>query len=46
MDFSYTIQDHAGTIVALADHLALSSLNLFGHSMGGRSGDRRIDAAR
>ncbi|MBJ9750136.1 alpha/beta fold hydrolase [Burkholderia cepacia] len=35
VDFSYTIQEHAGTIAALADHLALSSLNLFGHSMGG-----------
>jgi pimeloyl-ACP methyl ester carboxylesterase len=34
-DFSYTIQDHAKTIVALVDHLALPSLNLFGHSMGG-----------
>ncbi|HIH2747876.1 TPA: alpha/beta fold hydrolase [Burkholderia lata] len=33
--FSYSMQDHAKTIVALADHLGLSSLNLFGHSMGG-----------
>lgn len=34
-DFAYTVEGHAQTIVALADHLSLSSLNLFGHSMGG-----------
>ncbi|MCX4160178.1 MULTISPECIES: alpha/beta fold hydrolase [Paraburkholderia] len=34
-DFAYTVEDHAQTIVALADHLSLSALNLFGHSMGG-----------
>ena len=34
-DFAYTVENHAETIVALADHLSLSSLNLFGYSMGG-----------
>src|SRR5580698_1808203 len=34
-DFAYTVEDHAQTVVALADHLSLSALNLFGHSMGG-----------
>lgn len=35
MNFAYTVEDHAQTIVALTDHLSLSALNLFGHSMGG-----------
>lgn len=34
-EFAYTIEDHARTVAALADALSLSSLNLFGHSMGG-----------
>ncbi|TDA48607.1 alpha/beta fold hydrolase [Burkholderia pyrrocinia] len=34
-DFAYTVEDHAQTIATLADGLSLSSLNLFGHSMGG-----------
>ncbi|KFG98344.1 alpha/beta hydrolase [Burkholderia paludis] len=34
-DFSYTVQEHASTLAALADHLALPSLDLFGHSIGG-----------
>ncbi|WP_431823966.1 alpha/beta fold hydrolase [Burkholderia sp. F1] len=34
-DFSYTVEDHAKTIAALADHLSFPELNLFGHSMGG-----------
>ncbi|PCE30113.1 alpha/beta fold hydrolase [Burkholderia ubonensis] len=34
-DFSYTVEDHAKAIAALADHLSFPELNLFGHSMGG-----------
>ena len=34
-DFAYTVEAHAGTIVALLDGLALSSYALVGHSMGG-----------
>ena len=33
--FGYTVEDHARTVVALAQHLSFASLDLFGHSMGG-----------
>lgn len=33
--FGYTIDDHAGCIVALVDALELPQVDLFGHSMGG-----------
>ncbi len=33
--FGYAVEDHARTVVALIGHLALESLDLFGHSMGG-----------
>lgn len=33
--FGYAIADHADTVVALAEALALPELDLFGHSMGG-----------
>ena len=33
--FGYTVGDHARTVAALIDHLALEALDLFGHSMGG-----------
>ncbi|POR45487.1 alpha/beta fold hydrolase [Bosea psychrotolerans] len=33
--FGYTIEDHARSIVALAEHARLTELDLFGHSMGG-----------
>lgn len=33
--FGYTIDDHARSIVALVDALALPEVDLFGHSMGG-----------
>jgi pimeloyl-ACP methyl ester carboxylesterase len=35
VEFGYTVADHARTVVALVDHLALAALDLFGHSMGG-----------
>ena len=34
-DFGYTVDDHARTVVALARHLSLDALDLFGHSLGG-----------
>lgn len=34
-DFAYTIDAQARTIVTLVHHLALGSIDLFGHSMGG-----------
>lgn len=34
-DFAYTIEAQARTIVALVEHLAPASVDLFGHSMGG-----------
>lgn len=33
--FGYTIQDHAGSVVALIEALGLTAVELFGHSMGG-----------
>lgn len=33
--FGYTIQDHAGSVVALIEALGLARIVLFGHSMGG-----------
>lgn len=33
--FGYTIDDHARSVVALVDALALPQVDLFGHSMGG-----------
>jgi pimeloyl-ACP methyl ester carboxylesterase len=33
--FSYSLEDHAGTIILLLDHLGLNSCALIGHSMGG-----------
>jgi pimeloyl-ACP methyl ester carboxylesterase len=33
--FSYTLEDHAKTVAELLDHLSLSKVVLFGHSMGG-----------
>jgi pimeloyl-ACP methyl ester carboxylesterase len=35
LDFGYTNEDHARTIVALIDDLGLSQCGLVGHSMGG-----------
>jgi pimeloyl-ACP methyl ester carboxylesterase len=35
LDFAYTREAHAGTIVALIDALALTQCGLVGHSMGG-----------
>jgi len=34
-DFGYTVEDHARTLIGLMDRLALSSVDLVGHSMGG-----------
>jgi pimeloyl-ACP methyl ester carboxylesterase len=34
-DFSYSIADHAHSVMELADALALGAFDLFGHSMGG-----------
>ncbi len=34
-DFSYSIAEHAASLAALVDHLQLSRLVVFGHSMGG-----------
>lgn len=34
-DFSYTIEDHAETLVELIEGLSLPSVDLIGHSMGG-----------
>ncbi len=34
-DFSYSIEDHAASIVALLDELRLRGVTLIGHSMGG-----------
>jgi len=36
--FGYTLEDHARTIVALIDDLALSECGVIGHSMGGGVG--------
>ncbi len=33
--FAYTIETHAGAVAGLADHLGLTELDIFGHSMGG-----------
>lgn len=33
--FSYSVEDHAGTVVELLDHLRLDACVLIGHSMGG-----------
>lgn len=33
--FGYRVEDHAGTVTALADALGLERLDLYGHSMGG-----------
>ncbi|WP_038359468.1 alpha/beta hydrolase [Bosea sp. UNC402CLCol] len=33
--FGYTVEEHARSIVALTQHLRLTELDLFGHSMGG-----------
>lgn len=33
--FGYTIEDHARSVVALAEALGLAEFDLFGHSMGG-----------
>jgi pimeloyl-ACP methyl ester carboxylesterase len=35
INFSYTIADHARTVVGFLDALELEQVNLFGHSMGG-----------
>ena len=37
-DFGYTLEDHARTIAALIDHLALTECVVIGHSMGGGVG--------
>lgn len=34
-EFGYTLEDHAGTVVQLLDHLGLERCVVFGHSMGG-----------
>lgn len=34
-DFGYSLEDHAGTVAQLLDHLGLSGCAVFGHSMGG-----------
>ncbi|HNX96401.1 MAG TPA: alpha/beta fold hydrolase [Candidatus Aminicenantes bacterium] len=34
-DFGYTVEDHADTLTALIDGLALPRIDLLGHSMGG-----------
>lgn len=34
-DFGYTLEDHAGTVTRLLDHLSLTDCAVFGHSMGG-----------
>lgn len=34
-EFGYTIENHARSVVALTEALGLTSLDLFGHSMGG-----------
>ena len=34
-DFGYTLEDHAGTVRQLLDHLSLKGCAVFGHSMGG-----------
>lgn len=33
--FGYRVEDHAGTVAALADALGLDRFDLYGHSMGG-----------
>jgi pimeloyl-ACP methyl ester carboxylesterase len=35
VEFGYAVADHARTVAALVDHLALDAFDLFGHSMGG-----------
>ena len=35
LDFAYTVDAHAGTLRALLDALALESVDVYGHSMGG-----------
>jgi pimeloyl-ACP methyl ester carboxylesterase len=45
-DFGYTLADHAGTIVALIDALALDNCGIVGHSMGGGVGVHVATAAR
>ncbi|WP_456385808.1 alpha/beta fold hydrolase [Profundibacter sp.] len=35
VEFSYTMQDQAQTIIALIRHLEFESVDIFGHSMGG-----------
>ena len=35
LDFAYTIEAHAGTIVALIDALGITECGIVGHSMGG-----------
>jgi pimeloyl-ACP methyl ester carboxylesterase len=34
-DFGYALEDHAGTVWQLLDHLSLKGCAVFGHSMGG-----------
>ena len=34
-DFGYTIEEHADTVAALLEHLALVDVHVIGHSMGG-----------
>ena len=36
LDFPYTVEDHARTIVALIDALGIADCGLVGHSMGGQ----------
>jgi pimeloyl-ACP methyl ester carboxylesterase len=35
LDFGYTVADHAGVLLDFLDGLALDSVDVFGHSMGG-----------
>ncbi len=34
-DFGYTLEDHAGAVAGLLDHLGLTGCEIIGHSMGG-----------
>ncbi len=34
-DFSYSVDDHAASVIALLEHLDLRAISLVGHSMGG-----------
>lgn len=34
-DFSYTLEEHARSVIALLDHLGVKGCHLIGHSMGG-----------